>query len=221
MSTDDALKDQVLDAVLPNVAFDGWTARAVRHGVEDHGLAPGSPERAFPDGVTGMIRYWSARSDRRMAADLANLLATADPVSMRLSQRVATAVRLRILTDGADREAVRRTLAHLALPGNAALGAELLYRTCDAIWHAAGDRSVDFSYYTKRASLAAVYAATVLYWLEDQSEDSIETWGFLERRIADLGLLPRLRSRFDQAIRSALAPLAGLRRPGFSRTPRP
>ena len=37
-------------------------------------------------------------------------------------------------------------------------------RTVDAIWHAAGDRSADFSWYTKRAILAAVYTATVLYW---------------------------------------------------------
>jgi hypothetical protein len=50
----------------------------------------------------------------------------------------------------------------LAWPGNAALAARCIGRTIDALWHAAGDRAADFSWYTKRATLAGVYAATPL-----------------------------------------------------------
>ena len=73
-------------------------------------------------------------------------------------------------------------------------------RTVDAIWHAAGDRSADFSWYTKRAILAAVYSATVLYWLRDTSEDDAATLAFLDRRLAGVGRIGRLRGRVEAAL---------------------
>jgi ubiquinone biosynthesis protein COQ9 len=59
----------------------------------------------------------------------------------------------------------------------------LLYRTVDAVWNAAGDASVDINFYSKRALLAGVYSATLLYWLEDTSEGHGATWTFLEQRL--------------------------------------
>ena len=70
-------------------------------------------------------------------------------------------------------------------------------RTVDAIWHAAGDRSADFSWYTKRAILTAIYSATILYWLRDMSEDDADTLAFLDRRLAGLGRVGRLRKRAE------------------------
>ena len=34
--------------------------------------------------------------------------------------------------------------------------------------------------------MSTVYASTVLYWLGDNSEESEETWHFLDRRIEDV-----------------------------------
>ena len=93
------------------------------------------------------------------------------------------------------REAVRRALRVLAQPLNAPLAARLLYETVDAIWYGIGDESVDFSFYTKRGLLGGLLAVTSLYWLEDRSANFTETRGFLERRLGDLGALPRWRER--------------------------
>src|SRR3546814_10685041 len=71
----------------------------------------------------------------------------------------------------------------LALPQNAATGLACLYRTVDAIWYAAGDRATDYNFYTKRALLAGVYSSTLLFWLNDKSENFAATWAFLDRRI--------------------------------------
>ena len=60
---------------------------------------------------------------------------------------------------------------------------------------AAGDTSADFSWYTRRASLGAIYAATLAYWLRDDSPDLAAAMGFLDRRLADLGRLQRRRPR--------------------------
>ena len=79
-----------------------------------------------------------------------------------------------------------------ALPQHGPLALRCLYRTVDTVWYAAGDTATDFNFYTKRALLAGVYSATVLYWLNDKSEGSADTWRFLDRRIADAMRLPRL-----------------------------
>jgi ubiquinone biosynthesis protein COQ9 len=85
-----------------------------------------------------------------------------------------------------DKEAVRRGLTLFALPIHAADGAKALWQTADAIWTALGDTSDDLNWYTKRATLSAVYSSTVLYWLGDQSMDHAATWAFLDRRIDDV-----------------------------------
>jgi len=87
---------------------------------------------------------------------------------------------------GDAREAVRRALAILAMPQNVPLGFRISWRTADLMWRLAGDASTDFNHYTKRMTLGAVYASTLLAWLDDQSEGWSETAAFLDRRIGDV-----------------------------------
>lgn len=187
-------RDRLLTAVLPHVTFDGWTDAAFRAGAADLGADIREVRRLFPGGAREAVAHFSDWADRRMLAALAGR----DLAALRLRERVALAVRLRLEALAPYREAVRRSLSLLALPPNAALGAKCLYRTVDAIWRAAGDRSVDFSFYTKRALLAAVVSTTTLYWLDDNSEGRAESWAFLDRRIADVMRIPALRQRLDR-----------------------
>jgi ubiquinone biosynthesis protein COQ9 len=55
----------------------------------------------------------------------------------------------------------------------------------DEIWYLAGDTAVDFSWYTKRASLAAVYASSEMFMTTDTSKDFAATEEFLDRRLRD------------------------------------
>ena len=98
------------------------------------------------------------------------------------------------------RDEVRAACDHvLALPGNTKAAAVTMARTVDAIWHAAGDRSADFSWYTKRAILASVYSATLLFWLGDRSADGAATLAFLDRRLAGVARIGKLQRRFSKA----------------------
>ncbi len=129
-----------------------------------------------------MLEAFSADIDRRMLA----ALEARDLKAMKHRQRVATAVRARLELLAPQREAVRRGLSFLAVPRNAALGVRCLYRSVDAIWHAAGDTSTDYNFYTKRLLLAGVYSATLLFWLNDESKGHAATWAFLDRRLAEV-----------------------------------
>lgn len=187
------LRDRLVLAALPHVVFDGWSARALAEAARDEGLDPTMPERAFPGGAVEAVEHFIGMADRVMLADLA----VADLESMRIPDRVFSAIKVRMERWAHHKEAIRRATALLALPTNAGVAARATFATVDAIWHAAGDTSHDFSWYTKRATLAAVYSATTLYWLDDSSEDGADTLAFLRRRLADVGRVTKARKRVE------------------------
>ncbi len=170
--TPEALRKKLLAAVLPHVAFDGWSESALRAAARDLEIEPVLAFNAFPGGPADLIEAFSA-----------------------------AAVRLRLEQVAPQREAVGRGLAFLALPQNAPLGLRCLYRTVDAIWYAAGDRSTDYNFYTKRLLLAGVYSSTLLFWLNDKSDGYAATWAFLDRRIAEV---LKIAGRMGKTVKSAL-----------------
>ncbi|MCK0167737.1 COQ9 family protein [Jannaschia sp. S6380] len=184
------LKDRMIDAALPHVAFDGWSEATFRRAVEDAKVTPAQGRAAFPRGAIDLALAFHRRGDDRMV----DRLAGEDLSQMRFRDRVAHAVRTRLEIAGENREAVRRATTLFALPIHAADGTRALWGTADAIWEALGDTSQDVNWYTKRATLSGVYSATLLYWLGDQSEGRAETWGFLDRRIEDVMRIEKLKA---------------------------
>jgi ubiquinone biosynthesis protein COQ9 len=197
-----ALLDQILLAALPHVPFDGWTRKAMRLGARDAGLGEADADRAFPYGAADRVAHYSDLADRRMA----EALEQRGLAAMKVRERIATAIRVRLEQAAPHKDAVRRALSVLALPGNAPTAVRSLYRTVDAIWIAAGDRSTDWNFYSKRGLLAGVFSTTVLCWLDDTSEGSAETWRFLDRRIDDVMRVPQIGER----VRQACGRLAGI-----------
>jgi len=175
----ETLRAKLLEAILPHVAFDGWTYTALRAAAADAGIDEILARNAFPGGPSEVIEAFNADIDLRMLAELERR----DLARMRVRDRITAGVRVRLELLGPHREAVGRGLSYLALPIHAPLAAKCLYRSVDAIWHAAGDTSTDYNFYTKRLLLSGVYSSTVLFWLHDRSADRAETWAFLDRRI--------------------------------------
>ena len=183
-------KDAILDAALTHVPFDGWSEATLRAATADAGVAPGLARALFPRGALDLALGYHERGDAQMV----QALGAADLSSMRFRERIAHAVRLRL--DAADKEAVRRGTTFFALPQYAAQGAKAIWGTADAIWTALGDSTRDISWYTKRATLSAVYASTVLFWLGDDSPGQENTWAFLDRRIEDVMQFEKFKSAF-------------------------
>lgn len=199
-TTPEAAKARILQAALPHVAFDGWSAATLAAAITDSGVAPGLAQALFPRGGIDLAVAYHRAGDAAMA----EALAERDLSGLRFRDRVALAIRLRL--DLADKEAVRRGSTLFALPQHAAEGANLLWGTADAIWTALGDTSRDVNWYSKRASLSAVHAATVLYWLGDTSDDHTATWEFLDRRIDNILQIEKLKAglRTNPALRALM-----------------
>ena len=63
------------------------------------------------------------------------------------------------------------------------------------MWRAAGDKSVDIAWYTKRATLGTIYAATLMAWMDDDSDGFADTRAFLDRRIDDVMNVEKLKAQ--------------------------
>ena len=178
----DQARAEILRATLVHLPFDGWSDKAIAAGIRDAGQRESLSALAFPDGPVDLAEYYAAEADRRMAAAL-------DPdtvAKMRIRDRIIAAVRLRLTQAEGEREALKALMTWFAFPAHQACAAACLYRSVDAIWRAIGDTSTDFNFYTKRAILAGVLAATAVYWLGDESEGRADSLAFLDRRIDDV-----------------------------------
>ncbi len=172
-----------LGAEIPaHAVFDGWSDVALTMAAEALKLDPAHAKLAFPDGAVGMIDAWYASLDTR-------LLAAFPPeriAAMKIRARIGSLVLARLDLVRPHKQAVRSALAILAQPRNLPTAAKLGWRTADALWRIAGDTATDFNHYTKRLTLSALYASTLLAWLDDESEGEAETRAFLDRRIGDV-----------------------------------
>jgi ubiquinone biosynthesis protein COQ9 len=184
-------RDAALAAMLAHVPELGWTRRALGAGLAAIGASPEDADLLFPGGAAALIEAYADLADRWMEA----AAAARDLAGLRVSERVRALIALRLEQNRPYKEAVRRAVARMALPRYGGVAARSAARTVDAIWHAAGDVAADFSWYTKRGTLAAVYAATVLFWLRDDSEDDAATLEFLDRRLAGVAAVAGLRRR--------------------------
>ncbi|MBT6089831.1 MAG: COQ9 family protein [Rhodospirillaceae bacterium] len=208
MTDKNARRDAIILAALVHIPFDGWTIDALNRGAADAGLTPADVDILFPQGPRAAVRHWLQMADRLMLKDLAET----DLEALRIRDRIAMLVRTRLERWTLHREAVRRALAISILPGFAEDGLRSGYATVDAMWRAAGDRSTDYNFYTKRGLLAAVYSSTLLVWLDDRSEGCADTWAFLDRRIADVMKVPKAQARVKEVLSRLPNPLSLFRR---------
>lgn len=192
----DMTLDEVRDAlgeILPrHAAFDGWRPEAVTMAAADLGIDADIAQLAFPGGAAGMIDAWFASIDRRMLAAL-----PAERLSgLSIRQRITVLIEKRLSLLARDREALRRAQAIMAMPRNAARAAKLGWRAADCMWRAAGDDSTDLNHYSKRMTLTAIYAATLLIFVDDESDHHTETSAFLARRIDGVMRFERAKARW-------------------------
>ncbi|MCO6417329.1 COQ9 family protein [Siccirubricoccus sp. KC 17139] len=174
-------------ALLPIAAGRGWNWGSLRAAMLAAGQDPALAESLFPRGPVGAVEAWLDLLNQEMEA-----AAVAEDIPrLRVPARIRRLVAWRLTVLAPHKQALRRAMALLALPWNAGVALRASAATADAMWHAAGDASADFSWYTRRATLAALYAATIAYWLRDDSTETREALAFFDRRLAEQARLGR------------------------------
>ena len=202
----DHIPSDVIETILNHIPFDGWTTASLDMAAADCGLSEIEMHKLFPAGIVDAIAAYGAYADQNMITAFHGQN-PADIAGMPVHMKIRSLILFRLEQAAPYKEVVRRTLAVLARPQHAKLASQLLYKTVDEMWRAAGDTSTDYNFYTKRATLSAVYSATLLAFLSDNSDDLANTEAFLDRRLAEVAKLPKMakpaRALADMAMRFA------------------
>lgn len=177
-----ALRLRLALPVGENAVFDDWSEAAVNSAAAQAGIDPAQARLAFPKQPARMVEAWIDGVDAAMVAHFTEEIVAA----MKIRDRIAAMIWFRLETITPAREAMRKALAILALPQNVPLGLRTGWRSADLMWRLAGDTATDYNHYTKRLTLSAVYASTLLAWLDDDSEGFADTAAFLDRRLGDV-----------------------------------
>jgi len=184
------IRIDLIRAMLTHVPFDGWTWEAMEQGAIDIGYKKKktSSERIkifknlFKNGSIDFIDIFSEIID----LDVKENYNSIEVKPERVPEKIKKIIMIRLNLCQKYKEAVRSSISLSAIPVNTKISLNILYRTCNSIWRIAGDKSTDFSFYTRRISLAAVYTSTLLFWLNDKTNNNIETELFLGRRLNDI-----------------------------------
>jgi len=188
-------KDDLVRGMLIHVPFDGWSEASIIAAARECGISDDEARLLLPGGAIDAIDHFTDLADRDMAVALDKL----ESRPMGITSIIREAILCRLDGAAPHREAVASALRVLARPQHAPLAARTLYRTVDRIWRLTGDGAVDFSFYTKRATLAGVYSATLLYWVANPSADRQRIEAFLDQRLREVALIPKISAPAQKA----------------------
>lgn len=211
-----AYLERLLDAALDEAAFTGWNSACVSRARDGAGLSVGQALLAAPRGAIDLVDAWFDRAERAMVRAVGDC----EP-GTKIRARATLAVRARLEAMAPHKESLRRAALLLAMPPHVPDAARIGWRAADRAWKAMGDPSTDLNYYTKRLILTGVHGATLVYWLQDDSEDSAPTWAFLDRRIENVMGIEKAKAKIGALVDKIPDPLGVLTRLRYGRQPRP
>lgn len=193
-------QSKILNEVLRLVPFDGWSKQTLCQAVINSGLGVEYAEIAFKNGVVDAIEFFHNQIDAEIYAKISN----DDLRRMKIRDRIFAIIDARFTIMDEYKPIIRKNVQFFAMPQNLAHGSKLLWEIADKAWYVAGDESADFNYYTKRATLVAVYSSSLLFWLEDESEFHSKTSAFLRRRIENVMQFGSVKKKISELFEKAV-----------------
>lgn len=191
----EAAEQRLLEAAVREAGRLGWNARLLAAAAKDAGLSAGEAELLVPSGARDLAALYSAGCDR-LALEA---LAAVDPNSMKVRERIRSAVLARNAAAMRSSEATRRWMGFLALPANLALGLRLAWASADRLWRWAGDQAVDENHYSKRALLSEILVSTLAVEIAAGHEAARRA---LDRRISAVMAFEGFKARWRLADRA-------------------
>ncbi|KND93322.1 Ubiquinone biosynthesis protein coq9, mitochondrial [Tolypocladium ophioglossoides CBS 100239] len=204
-----AVEDSILAAAYRHVPEHGFSQRALGLGARDAGFLDISPS-VLPDGPFSLIRHHLVAQRQALASWGHELFdgQARDKPAMGVGAKVAGLTWARLMANKhvihrwqevqahlslanvphtpADELIVPQALAIMAQPSYVPASLKELALLSDEIWFLAGDKAVDPSWYSKRASLSMIYSTTELFMTNDKSPGFTETRSFLNRRLGEV-----------------------------------
>ena len=191
------LVDAIIDNALKHVVFDGWSDKIIKKVCLELQLDEIEVSEIFPRGGIDLALAFHKRDDERFSFEFSK--SSGDQSNQRVRDRIEFAINARLGLADQNKEAVKRSLSLFTTPFYLHEGTRALWNTSDKIWTAIGDDTKDFNWYSKRLILSSVYSSVLIFWLEDDSKNFLETKGFIKRRINDVMKIEKFKSTMKKS----------------------
>jgi len=179
-----AAATRILTCAMGRVPALGWK-EALPAGAVDAGFLPFTAQQLLARGVFDLVDFHLDQQRGRLKEELSTSTSTSTRQALLVLCRHRLHGNLPVL------HRMPEALAIMARPEHCAAALQQLVGLADDMWYLAGDRAVDMSWYSKRSSLAGVYAASELFMVQDASPDHADTDAFLLRRLDEVRSLGR------------------------------
>ena len=190
-------RDIAIDKALKHVVFDGWSDSMFSKVCLELNLSEAQAQVFFPRGGVDMALAFHERDDEFFQKKF--LTAESNNSNNRVRDRIESAINFRLEVAEKNKEAVKRSIAVLTTPLYISEGSRALWKTSDNIWNSIGDNGYNLNWYSKRLILSTVYSTVLIFWLEDDSENFVQTRAFVRRRISDVMTIERVKGIIKQS----------------------
>ena len=181
------MKTKILTSSLEYAKEVGFTDDALSKGCISHGLSPSSVGM-FGRGAYDLVDFAMDKWYYQMRQELDDL--ELSKVGVRERLKIGINIRLSYQKPYIEYWAAAMALGIHPVYINNTL--HKIHKISDHLWFVAGENmtqyhnSTDINWYTKRAYLSGIYAATELYFIQDKSQDFKDTNEFLHDRLTEM-----------------------------------
>ncbi|MCC8415782.1 MAG: COQ9 family protein [Rickettsia endosymbiont of Gnoriste bilineata] len=175
-----SLKVQFVQTLAKLLIFNEWNDKLLADTETECGFVKGYCYIIFPGGVREIVDFFESWQDQKMLE-----LLSQQETPIKIRGKIDLALKIRI-KDGIAKLVHLRNRSYFAVPSNSIFATKTAFRTCALIWRYAGDKSIDYNYYTKRGLLLSVYITSILYYIQDESEDNIDTDKYITKSLSNI-----------------------------------
>ena len=157
----------------------GWSRETLLQCAKKQKISTSVLAKLFPSFEYDVLKFIIAQNNIQVEKNYNSF----NNSRLKTRDKIKTILELKFDSNEYLKKSLPEMLKFLLRPGNLLMSIKMLHENSDFIWNLAGDKSNDFSFYSKRGLLSMVYLATLIYWLNDKSTKGIGTKNFISKSV--------------------------------------
>ena len=172
-------QEKLAKLFIEDVTKFGWSRETLLQCAKKQRISTSVLAKLFPSFEYDVLKFLIAQNNTQVEKNYNSF----NNSRLKTRDKIKTILELKFDSNEYLKKALPEMLKFLLRPGNLLMSIKMLHENSDFIWNLAGDKSNDFSFYSKRGLLSMVYLATLIYWLNDKSTKGIGTKNFISKSV--------------------------------------
>lgn len=190
------IQEQILAAMLLTVNQWGWSQEVLDQTTCNLGYPAGMSLVVFPEGLDQVLKSINQYFDQQMIKQFQKK----HEITLRTHEKIRMMLQIRLEAMQPYYQSLIKISKYYAHPIRFSIMAKCLWKTVDEMWHLVNDKSLDYNYYTKRGLLYRIHSATLIYWMNQNSDDLIPVLDFMDRKFKNISKFSKLKAKITNIL---------------------